>query len=475
MSYILIQKHNFTLYLFSSLIAVVTALTLPYLLLLVLVPFFVLLYFIYRNNFIISIIIVTFITATTLILEEMRPYLNLLLISFTALVFFRYFGLDFKKYPRLPKIYLLFLSLLFCTLIISTLFSKDFSISAIATLRTAIFLLLCYAFYAFLYKIKDTYLYIYALFLAVLILSIGIFIQIMEAGFTIFLIKGGLARFSGFYANPNYVGQILIISVSFITAFYFRERFKEKIKMYWLTVFLILNLFLIFAIDSRASALAIFISTSFILLNVNKRFYFKMLFSMGVVFLILYTIPSIQELVDMFMRVERMDTRMYFWGAGFDVIFDYPLVGIGPDLFQHDIFNYLPSEAYAFYHPDAWFGKANPHNFFLLMISENGLLGFLTSISLVVLYFYLGFRAIKITKRDHYDIYLLSVALTGIGIGIFVRAFYEVTGIMSYGYITRDLPFWLLMSILLYINVKNSDWDSKSIISASTDQLNVDH
>jgi O-antigen ligase len=288
----------------------------------------------------------------------------------------------------------------------------------------------------------------------------------MEAGFTIFLIEGGLARFSGLYDNPNYVGHMLIISVSFITIYYFREAFRDKIKLFWLTVFLLLNLFMIFAIDSRASALAIFISTSFILLNINKRFYFKIVLSLSLLFLTLYLIPPIQELVDLFMRVERMDTRTYFWEAGIDVISDYPIVGIGPDLFQHSIFNYLPSEAYKFYHPDAWFGKANPHNFFLQLFSENGLLGFMSSISLFSLYFYLGFRSIKITKRKYYDIFLLSTALTGIGLGIFIRAFFEVTGIMSYGYITRDLPFWLLLSILMYINVRYSE--RKELPSAST-------
>jgi len=399
----------------------------------------------------------------------MRPLVNLLLILITGIVFFRYFGLELKKYPRLPKIYILFLGLLSLTLIVSTLFSKDYSISAIATLRTVIFLSLCYAFYAFLFKIKDTYLYIYTLFFAVLILSIGIFVQIIEAGFTLFLIKGGLARFSGLYANPNYVGHILIISVSFIITFYFRKSFKEKTKKYWLTLFLILNLFLIFAIDSRASALAIFISTSFIVLNINKRFYFKIILSLLLVFITLYLIPSIQELVDLFMRIERIDTRVYFWEAGIDVINDYPISGVGPDVFQNLIFNYLPTEAYEYYHPDVWFGtKANPHNFYLLMISENGILGLLSSIGLVVLYFYLGFRAIKITKRNNYDVYLLAVGLTGIGFGIFIRALYEVTGIMSYGYITRDLPFWLLLSILLYVNVKYSELDSKAITGAST-------
>jgi O-antigen ligase len=468
MSYIFIHKHSFTLYLIAFVIAAVTAVMLPLLPILVFIPILILLFYIYQENFIISVIIIAFITATSYILDDIRPFLNVLLIFITGIVFFKFYGLDLKSYPRVPKVVLLFLGLLFFSLTISTLFSKDFSVSATATIRTAIFLVICYAFYAFLFKINDTYLYISTIFVAALILSVGIFIQIMEAGFTIFLIEGGLARFSGLYDNPNYVGHMLIISVSFITIYYFREAFRDKIKLFWLTVFLLLNLFMIFAIDSRASALAIFISTSFILLNINKRFYFKIVLSLSLLFLTLYLIPPIQELVDLFMRVERMDTRTYFWEAGIDVISDYPIVGIGPDLFQHSIFNYLPSEAYKFYHPDAWFGKANPHNFFLQLFSENGLLGFMSSISLFSLYFYLGFRSIKITKRKYYDIFLLSTALTGIGLGIFIRAFFEVTGIMSYGYITRDLPFWLLLSILMYINVRYSERKELPIASTST-------
>jgi O-antigen ligase len=471
-----IHNYNIKFYLFSILIAATIVIVLPVLPQLIILPFLVLLYFVYRENFMILLVILAFVTATGFILEEKRSLVNLLLISITGVVFFRYYGFDLKKYPSLPKYYLQFLGLLFSMLIISSLFSNHMSTSLIATLRTAIFLTISYAFYSFLFMIKDTYLYIYALFLAVVVLSFGIMLQIMEAGFTLFLIEGGLARFSGFYANPNYVGHILIITVSFIITFYFRESFKDKIKIIWLTAFLILNLFIIFAVDSRASALAILISTSFILLTLNKRIYFTLLFSVGLVFLILYLIPSIQELVDIFMRVERLDTRTYFWEAGIDVISDYPIFGVGPDQFQNFIFTYLPSEAYKYFQPDVWFGtKANPHNFFLLMISENGLLGILTSLSLFVLYFYFGFRAIKMTKHDHYDIYLLSVSLTGIGFGIFIRAFYEVTGIMSYGYITRDLPFWLLLNVLMFINVKYSNWGSNPAPSTPKDDLNVDH
>ena len=50
--------------------------------------------------------------------------------------------------------------------------------------------------------------------------------------------------------------------------------------------------------------------------------------------------------------------------------------------------------------------------------------------------------------------FIISTAITGIGIGMFFRAFIEVTGILSYGYLTLDLPFWLVFIILISIYQK---------------------
>ena len=112
----------------------------------------------YRENFMILLVILAFVTATGFILEEKRSLVNLLLISITGVVFFRYYGFDLKKYPSLPKYYLQFLGLLFSMLIISSLFSNHMSTSLIATLRTAIFLTISYAFYSFLFILIHLFL-----------------------------------------------------------------------------------------------------------------------------------------------------------------------------------------------------------------------------------------------------------------------------------------------------------------------------
>jgi hypothetical protein len=60
----------------------------------------------------------------------------------------------------------------------------------------------------------------------------------------------------------------------------------------------------------------------------------------------------------------------------------------------------------------------------------------------------------RITKKINNDYFILSTAVTGIGIGLFFRSFIEITGYLSYGYIKTDLPFWIVFGILISIYQK---------------------
>lgn len=73
----------------------------------------------------------------------------------------------------------------------------------------------------------------------------------------------------------------------------------------------------------------------------------------------------------------------------------------------------------------------------------------------------------RLTKNKDYNFYVLTVAITGIGIGLFFRSFIEVTGYLIYGYITRDLPFWLLFGALVFIYQKFNNLN----ISNSSDTI----
>lgn len=60
------------------------------------------------------------------------------------------------------------------------------------------------------------------------------------------------------------------------------------------------------------------------------------------------------------------------------------------------------------------------------------------------------------SKGMNKDYYVLSIAITGVGVGLLIRTFIEISGLLTYGYITRDLPFWLLFVILIKIYMELS-------------------
>lgn len=59
----------------------------------------------------------------------------------------------------------------------------------------------------------------------------------------------------------------------------------------------------------------------------------------------------------------------------------------------------------------------------------------------------------------HYHVFIVSIL--SIGLGIFIRSMFEVTGVLTYGFITRDLPFWIVFISLAYI-YNETDKSSKS-------------
>jgi hypothetical protein len=57
----------------------------------------------------------------------------------------------------------------------------------------------------------------------------------------------------------------------------------------------------------------------------------------------------------------------------------------------------------------------------------------------------------KQPKRGSEKIYFIILGTIAVGIGLFIRGLFEAIGLIYYGYITADLPFWILFGILIFI------------------------
>ncbi|MDR3667132.1 MAG: O-antigen ligase family protein [Ignavibacteriaceae bacterium] len=400
------------------------------------------------KSFLFGIIIIILLTAINPDITGFRAILNILSISVLFYFFIREYGFKFSEYPSLPIEVKYLGGMIIITLIISTIASGMHVISLIALVRSIIFYFVCYIFYSNITAKSTIYYFYYSLIAASFIVSLSIYYDLFQSGLVIFLAVGQLARYAGEYGNPNYVGLLVFITTTMLISILINKHKVGNLFLLW--AMLINNIIILVIINSRASVISTILSVSFILLVHRRKLFFKISIFVLILSVVLLLLPPVQEFLSIFTRLETLGEREYFWDSGIAVIKDYPIFGVGPDLFVNHFFNYLPSSAdYLFKMASVM--KPHPHNFFLFFTAENGLMGLLSSFLIFIIYFYIGFMAIKISQEKDYDYYLISTAMTSIGLGIFIRAFFEVDGIMSYGYITRDLPFGLSTIILFFI------------------------
>lgn len=453
-----ILGNNHKLYLLISVfISIVCALFSQYLLILLLVSIFLIISFFFKEHFLVLISLLVFLILTGSEVEQFRSYFNFILTLFLAIIFFRKYGLNIKGYPQIPNQLIYFVFFLIITLLIASLFSHDTVSALTSVLRQIIFLVICYFYYSLIQTEKTIEKYIQAVFISVLIVGISILIDVYKSGFALFLLERIVIRYGGIYENPNYVGLLLLITIPINIALFFKSYSHSSLVKTILALVLVLSILLLFISDSRSSIFGTAIASGITIFLINKKLFFKAVGIFSILIILSVTSSDIQNILTMYLRLERIGNREYFWNAGIDVIKDYPYFGIGPELFDKYFFSYMPSLVNQLYESSSWeVGRPHPHNFFLLWTAENGIFGFICSILIFVLFFYFTIKTFSFVKKSEKKSIPFVAASIGIGAGLFFRAFFEVTGVMTYGFITRDLPFWIVFMSIIFIYQKGT-------------------
>jgi O-antigen ligase len=406
-----------------------------------------------RRIYLIVSIIISFIVITDVIVGNNRIIVTTILTLILSLIFLKEYGLKLTKYPRLPNEISLIISILFISFLISA-FHSGSSDSLSAILRFFIFLIICYMIYSFVEDEKTVILYILALIIAGYITSISIYYDFIKGGFNFFLATGFLVRFAGIYGNPNFIGLLFVIITILTVALFFSKRFQKRTRKLFLYFITFNNLFIILVTDSRAAIIALVLGISFVLFMLNRKFFIKSFIISSFILLILFQVPVIDDFLFVIIRPQDTSSREHLWDSGREMFSQNFFWGVGPDEFPNHFYTFFPSSALnKFIEAGALdFGKRpSPHNFFIFMAAENGILGLVSSILLLLIFFFLAIKTMIRSKYSNNDIYILSVSIIGIGIAVVFRSFFEVGGLLSYGYISRDLPFWLVFIILIYL------------------------
>ena len=128
------------------------------------------------------------------------------------------------------------------------------------------------------------------------------------------------------------------------------------------------------------------------------------------------------------------------------------LVGTGAGTFEHLFYTNASSSIIDLMQSSSSTGGTpHPHNLFLYFWAENGILGLLNICFFFYTFFYLIIKVKNRLLDTKGDAYPIVISILSIIVGILVRSFFEITGVITYGFITRDLPLWIILIILIFL------------------------
>ncbi|MGQ9798931.1 MAG: O-antigen ligase family protein [Ignavibacterium sp.] len=432
---------------------VFTALSFNYLIAFGIVVILVLYPFINEKLFVLLTIIV-FISIVGGEVQEYRDLFTVFALIMLIFYFLKRFGFEVTKFPKPPTLINWLVAILLGTIFISSIISGLHSESLNALLRAVIFFFICYFYYAFLASEENKnhiYYLLFGLFFSSLILSATVYYELARSGSALFFFDILVNRWAGTFGNPNSLALLISINIVFVIVVFYSKAISYKIKFSILPLILLNYLIILFLTNSRAAILSLVIAILFLFYHLQKRIIFYFLSIILLFFVAYLFIPFIQELVDTYLRLETVSQRDYLWKAGLDIMRDYPIFGVGPEQYPKYFYSYIPTSGLYLFNLYAILQKPHPHNYSLWLIAENGILGWLSSLVIFGFYFFMASKLIRWSKADRDENYLFAVGLFSVGLIVFIRSFFEVEGVFSYGFISRDLPFWISYIILAYL------------------------
>ena len=449
---------------FSIILALLCSLFIQYFWIVIAILLFAYLFILYGERYVLFFVIVTLFTLVGDVSESLRSVIHIVDFSLLALLFLHRYGLKTHEYPRLPGALTYFLLFYYFSMIISTIFSAYFFEGLFLIFRQTIFFVVAYLIFGLIRDMKDFKTIFYSLIIVSLIISVSIIYNMLASGSGLFDFLAGIRlRFSGLIANIDTATTFFIISFPLMIIGYYLPGNRNRKFLLGLILFVVV-IGSIIAL-SRSSILAILFSTAFIYYYLNRPLLKKIIVVIAFITILFVVIPSLNEAAGFFFRIEEgLSQRQYFWQIAVNIIKDHPIFGIGPGAYSYEWFNYFPVLF------SSWVGKVminlnqisfgtnNSHNFFLFFFSDMGIFGLITSFALVIVFFRITFKTINLYSTSKSNDYYYVIALAASGSSMFIRGIVDTIGFLTYGYITADLPFWLILMCLIYFyNKKKTD------------------
>lgn len=407
------------------------------------------------ERFVYGVIIIILFTLVGDVSGSIRIYIQLTSFILLGIVFIKRYGLKWAMYPHIPNSIIYFLIVYYFAIITSTFMSR-FPLEAVPLIvQQSIFFLFLYLFYALIRDEKDVAVILISILISSIILTASSIIDFIEGGLVVSNLTSSVGRISGLIANVNVLTNFYIISFPLvIVSFLIKFKYLDKSLSFLLMTYFLAGLLITI---SRTAVLGAIVSTAFLLFMIERKYFYYLLTVTIVLFTFLFLCPPLNEFVTLLFRVEEgMSNRDYLWELSSNIISNNPVFGIGAGSYKYEIFNYFPVLL------NSWSGQviiniwemtsgANiSHNFFLRSYTDLGILGLFSALLIPLIYFRIGIKTIQFYRKGNKKTYYVILAIFISGATMFLRSAVDDIGILTYGWITADLPFWLIFSCIVY-------------------------
>lgn len=367
---------------------------------------------------------ISFICSTLIPFLITGPFIPDLIISLLSL-WFLYYTLKNKIYYIFINKYFYIFLFFWIVCLISSLLSENilFSLkSSFFYIRIAIFALLISYLIDQNRKILDYFYFSFLISFSILIFD-GYLQRITGYNLFGYIAPAQGLRISSFFHDELILGSYVVRLLPFFIALFFIRKNKSKWEYYLFPILLILLALLIFFSGERAALFLYFLSFSFLLFFLNKFIIHRIIIFLISTFLIFFFIIKNQDSKIRFLKepskvienVNFSEKRFTFFTPEHDsliktawnMFLDKPILGHGPNMFRIKC-------------SDNRFAtgitpcRTHPHNFYIQLLAETGVLGFFFLLGIFITIIYLSFKNFlyynkcKYLILSNYQICLLS-------------------------------------------------------------------
>jgi len=454
MDRILVSDYKNFIFIVIPLVLLITCLIPGYLIYLTLILLIIPIIF-YNRDVFLFFIMVSLLTLVGDVSEELRIYVLIFSYASLGYLFFQKYGFEFVKYPRVPKSVLLFLVFLFSSMFISSIFSKYMLIGFLHIFYMSTLYILMYLIYGMINSIREIKIFIFGIIIASLIMASSAIYNMLASGADIYKLGAeSHFLFLGLLSNKSAIGGYIAVIMPILVVSLLNTQNKKIKGMIWCAI--VIECLGLITISSRGGMLSVFGSCIFLFVVINRKL-FTIILSISIPLLIIFFISPWGEFIIALLRLSHgFSQRDYLWMLSIEMIKQNLLLGVGPGAWGKEMFNYLPVmlDSYAGQLFSNLYtitgGVNNSHNFYLAFFSDMGIFGLVCSIALPVVYFKLCYKTIRKINRNDNNIYLLLLAASAMGVGMFIRGFIEEISLISYR-LSVDIPFWTIFVIVIYI------------------------